>query len=289
MKYNCFINDSSIEGNSIDELLQQLEIEIGFYDYESQVASIKDNIQSLTPNTPIIFEENENLSVMAKLEYAPHHNKDVHKILYKPSYKLWLHAVVHELMHLEMYIKASQCHRGVIFKKNFENDLYFNRQFGTAFSKLIPRIGADKVTHLQRMIHDSLITQLLSCPLDLFVEQHIHDRYKGIVLLQLASLLAQERININQYNDSTVSLMPPKIVSVNKILCLTSSLLLKELFGLDFLDLYNAKKSEKSMALDFFEEYHAYRDTFTDGDEYELYDYYSESLNIGHIVNKLKE
>ena len=289
MKYNVEIANSHFGGNTIDELLLQLEKAAGSADYMGQVNIIKTSIQLITPSFPIILEENDNQRVLAHLEYGPHHGKPFHKISYKPSFKIWLHAVVHELMHLEMYTKASQKHRGIIFKSNIENDINFINRFGTAFKRLAPRIGEENIPKLRRMVQDGLITQMLSCPLDLFVEQHIYERYKGLAILQLMSLLNQEKININQHHDSTVSLMPPKIVSVNKILCLTTSLMLKEFYELDFIQLYDASKHEIQMANDFYEEYQAYRETYKDGDEYELYDYYIENLDMEGIINKVNE
>ena len=289
MKYNVEIANTQFGGDTIDELLLQLEKVADSTNYMEQVDSIKSSIQKLTPSFPIILEENDNQRVLAHLEYGPHHEKPFHKISYKPSFKIWLHAVIHVLMHLEMYTKATLCHRGVIFKKGIDSDIYFNTRFGATFTRLIPRIGEENVPQLRRMVQDGLITQLLSCPLDLFVEQHIHDRYQGLVLLQLMSLLNQERININQHRDPSVKLMPQKIVSVNKVLCLTTSLLLKEFYRLDFIQLFGASKHEIQMANDFFEEYQAYRETYKDGDEYELYDYFTENLDMAGIINKVNE
>ena len=289
MKYTFVVSNTRIEGNSIDELLLQLENAVGIADYTTLVEEIKESIQTLDPQMPILFEENENQNFLAHLEYGRHHNTPYHKVVYKKSFVYWQHSVVHELMHLEMYIKASKIGKGNVFKKNKANDTYFKQTFGAAFRKLIPRYGIEMAKELQKMVQDGIITQLLSCPLDLFVEQHIYDRYKDIAVLQLLSLLHQERTNINQYSDPTVSFMPPKIVSVNKTLCLTNSMRLKEFYGLDFLDEYKSTKKEKELASEFYEEFQAYRATYNDSDEYELYDYFSQELNIERIVNKQPE
>lgn len=177
MKYSVEIANKLIDGNTIDELLLQLGKVADSADYMQQVDSIKSSVQELTPSIPIILEENDGQRVLAHLEYGPHHEKPFHKISYKPSFSIWLHAVVHELMHLEMYTKATQSHPGIMFKKGVENDRYFNSRFGATFLRLIPRIGEENIPQLRQMVQDGIITQLLSCPLDLFVEQHIHDRY----------------------------------------------------------------------------------------------------------------
>lgn len=289
MKYNFVISNIRIEGNSIDELLQQTEKVTGVVDYTALVENIKSSIQNLDPQMPIILEENENQSFLAHLEYGRHHGTPYHKIVYKKSFVYWQHSVVHELMHLEMYIKASKAGKGYVIKKNIANDIYFKHAFGAAFRKLIPRYGIEMVEGLQKMVQDGIITQLLSCPLDLFVEQYIYDRYKDIAVLQLLSLLHQERTNISQYSEPIVSLMPPKIVSVNKVLCLTNSMRLSEFYGLDFHDCYKANGHERKLSAELYEEFLAYKDSFNDGDEYELYDYFSESLGVENIVNKVKE
>lgn len=188
-----------------------------------------------------------------------------------------------------MYIKASKVNNGYVFKKNAENDKFFAVAYGANFRKLVPMYGIQTVQGLQKIVQDGLITLSLSTPLDLFVEQHIHDRYKDLELLQVFSLLHQEKINITQYLDSSVALMPPKIVSVNKVFCMTNSLRLKEFYGLDFLDEYKSGKKEKGLAEEFYEEFQAYKETYNDSDEYELYDYFSQSLGIERIVNKVKE
>ncbi len=289
MKYNLEILDNKVCGDSIDALLLQLDKLASSKDYDSLVEGIKCSIQALDPEFPIILEEDENQSFLAHLEYGRHHHTPYHKVVYKKSFVYWQHSVVHELMHLEMYIKASKAGKGNVFKKNKANDTYFKQTFGAAFRKLIPRYGTEMVEGLQKMVQDGIITQLLSCPLDLFVEQHIHDRYKDIAVLQLLSLLHQERTNIGQYSEPIVALMPPKIVSVNKTLCLINSMRLKEFYGLDFLDCYKTNTHERKQSVELYQEYHAYKNTYNDGDEYELFDYFSEALGVENVVNRVKE
>ena len=136
MKYKVNIANIQIGGDTIDEMILQLQSVVGSADYTGQVAAIMDSIQSLTPEMPIVFEENDTQSVLAHLEYGPHHGRPFHKISYKPSYKLWLHAAAHELMYLEMYTKATLCQRGIVFKRNEANDISFNKRFGQAFTRL---------------------------------------------------------------------------------------------------------------------------------------------------------
>ena len=60
---------------------------------------------------------------------------------------------------------------------------------------------------------------------------------------------------------------------------MVTSLHLKELFGLNFLNYYKPNQQEMKEAEDLYEEYKAYRDDYKSGEEYDMVMYFIEQLD----------
>lgn len=286
MELSAKLDNKNIIANSLDEMLSKLDAYIIDEECTKAVDVIKDEVQKLDPEYPIILEENDKQFVAAHLEFGRHHGKNYHKVSYKRNYKCWQHAVIHELMHLDMYLRAEKQGHLYAFRRSADNDSYYNKSFGIGFRKFEGRFGKEGASEFAHMIQEGMITLLISAPLDLFVEQRIFDRYKELRPLQLQSLLAQQKQNIIQHHDKTVLQLPPKLLSSNKILCLVYEMQVRELYDIELLQEFDANKHEVEIATDFYEEYKAIIESYADGDEYELYDYFTESLDFVELIDK---
>ena len=74
-------------------------------------------------------------------------------------------------------------------------------------------------------------------------------------------------------------MIPPLIVSASTRMNLVTSMHAKELYGIDFIDSYQASKADMECAKDLYEEYKAYSNCLQ-GDEYDLVEYFVESLDL---------
>lgn len=289
MNYTIEIAGHKIEADYIGDLVSQLTVLTRDLDLMELIHQIQEEVQALDPETTIVIEEDENQRVLSHMEFANEAHPDSHRITYRKDHGTWQHAVINSLMHLEMHILAKKAGRNVSFKKEKDNEIYFFNTFGTAFARLIPRVGLDNARQFFYSVLNGLAAHVMNCPLDLFAEQRVFARYKDAAMIQLLALLNQEIANIAHLLDNPNTPLPPKIVSIERVYCMISSQLLKEFYGLDLLPLYNAPKKDIALAKDLFEEYQAYIADYHDGDEFDLYDYFAETMDIDKILKKVEE
>lgn len=236
----------------------------------------------------VIAESVENLDLIAQLQYSKTHKRDYHKIIYNPTKKYYEHFMMHELMHLDMNLAASNVSKNKILYSDEGCTCAFLKKFN--FGALKKRFGNDVVANFINKMQRGISLQLLNCPLDLLVEDKIYDNYPDFRPIQLLSLFAQEEENIKSIEQtSKMKEIPSKIVSINKVLNIVSSLHFKDLYGYDFIYRYKATKSELDTAIDLYEEYKAYRGDYQPGEEYDLVTYFIESLDCEDIVKFMNE
>lgn len=128
-------------------------------------------------------------------------------------------------------------------------------------------------------MHEGLMLQIMNCPLDLFVEKRMYDKYPIVKAAQLLSLMHQETLNRESIVKGQQSLLPKSIVTASKIMNIVTSMHLEKLFGLRFYQYYKPTNAEFETAKDLYEEYLAYYD-YQPGEEYELVEYFAETLGV---------
>lgn len=128
-------------------------------------------------------------------------------------------------------------------------------------------------------MHEGLMVQIMNCPLDLFVEKRMYDKYPIVKAAQLLSLMHQETLNQESIAKGQQGIFPKSIVTASKIMNIVSSIHLEKLFGLRFYQNYKPTKAEFETAKDLYEEYLAYHD-YKPGEEYELVEYFAETLGM---------
>jgi len=136
-----------------------------------------------------------------------------------------------------------------------------------------------------------LMIQTLNSPLDLYVEQMIHDNYPEMRPLQMLSLVDMHLENIQSVTRAANSAIPTKVISVNRTMNVVSALQLQEMYGFNLAPHFKATRHEMELAQDLYEEWKAYFfDSETKpGDEYELLEYFSQNLGVDDFISMVNE
>lgn len=246
--------------------------------YINVMLGIKDAIELDTKNR-IEIEEDDKLEVSAKLQYGKVYNRDYNLVKYNPKMPYMEHLVIHELMHLDMALEASKRGHNMIVFSNNDNKLAFRNKYALWINNIVNKIGHSKAMGVVDKLQDGLMVQIMNCPLDLFVEKRMYDKYPIIKAAQLLSLMNQETLNQESIMKGQQSIFPQSIVNASKIMNIVSSMHLERLFGLRFYQNYKPTKAEFETAKDLYEEYLAYED-YKPGEEYELVQYFAETLGM---------
>lgn len=247
-------------------------------------AGIKDELEDVN-HIPIRFEEDRNLKIYAKLEYAITHGKKEHVIKYNPDRQFVDHLFIHEMMHLKMGQKATKAGRGKVVTSTEQTKAAFYRRYFKFMKNSYKYLSSQEMSKIMTQLADGLNLQLMNCPMDLLVEHNIYATYKQVRPFQLLSLYHTELDNIkNVQSADKGNVFPREIIKANKIMILVSTLHFKDMYGLDLIKNYHPTKAELDQAMDLYDEYKAYVDTFKDGDEYELLEYFVSSLNMEELI-----
>jgi tetratricopeptide (TPR) repeat protein len=250
------------------------------YNYNDVFLGIKDIIEEHY-HADIRVEEDDELKVYAQLQYGPTRGRSWHLLRYNPKRPFVPHLLVHELMHLDMMLEDNESGLGakVVYSSN-DNEASFRSKFSQWYKQLIAKIGHTKATDIIGQVHNGLMLQSMNCPLDLFVEQRMFDKYKIIRPIQLLSLFAQEQENIRAIEGTMkASFIPAAIVRASKIMNIVTSMHFEHLFGIRLYQYYKPTKNEFDTAKELYEEYQAYNDA-KPGEEYDLITYFAQTLDL---------
>ena len=246
---------------------------------------IKDELEAID-HVNIRFEENKTLQVLAKLEYAPLHGAKEHIVKYNPEKEFVDHMFVHEMMHLKMNQQATLAGKGKAVISSESTRSAFNRRYLRFTQKTHKQLSPSSISDIMEHLADGLCLQLMNCPLDLFVEHMIYTTYKDMRPIQLVSLFHQEMNNIEGLKDANKEgLFPKEIVKANKVMNIATSMHLKEMYGIDIIREYHPTKQEYDQAKDLYDEFRAYLNTYHPGDEYEMMEYFVQSLDMEDLID----
>ena len=246
---------------------------------------IKDELEEID-HVNIRFEENKTLQVLAKLEYAPLHGAKEHIVKYNPEKEFVDHMFVHEMMHLKMNQQATLAGKGKAVISSESTRSAFNRRYLRFMQKTHKQLPPSSISDIMEHLADGLCLQLMNCPLDLFVEHMIYTTYKDMRPIQLVSLFHQEMNNIEGLKDANKEgLFPKEIVKANKVMNIATSMHLKEMYGIDIIREYHPTKQEYDQAKDLYDEFKAYLNTYHPGDEYEMMEYFVQSLDMEDLID----
>lgn len=220
--------------------------------YMNVVLGIKDEIE-MKYNQKIEIEEDDTLDLSAKLEYGPTHHRDYHLIKYNPKKPFMEHLAIHEMMHLQMNLEADKVNNNKVIISNNDNVIAFRTKYAAWIKKLVNRFEHSKAMNLVEQIHRGYMLQVMNCPLDLFVEKRMYDKYPIVRAIQLLSLMEQETYNIKAIKGSENSkFVPLDIVQNSKVMNIVTSMHFEHLFGLRFYQEYKPTRAQFDQAKDFY-------------------------------------
>jgi Tfp pilus assembly protein PilF len=251
--------------------------------------AIKDELEAVD-HIKILIKEDKDLMVNARFEYALTHHEKEHIIRYNPDKEYIDHLFVHEMMHLKMQQQATLNHRGkaVVFTQPCQKA--FDKKFKVFMQRRHKELPQNKLNEALRFMCEGIGTQLSSCPLDLFVEHMMYSDYPIMRPIQMLSLFHLEEVNIDAIKKGELGgLFPNEIVRASKVMNIVSSLHFKELYGFNFVNQYKPTKAEYNQALDLYEEFKAYLNTYKSGDEYEMMEYFVQSFNMEDFLEIVDE
>ncbi len=235
--------------------------------------------------------KDESQPTAAKIEFAEVHNREAHRIKYKPSYPAVEHLLMHELVHLEFVMEARKAginqlfvstqHQKALFIKNIETDIKRLKVLG--FSE-------DSIAKLCVDLFDGINRQIFNTPIDLFIENFLYHEFPELRAYQFYSLynMVKEGLNATTKKE-IVELMPKSVLSQSKIFNLVFALQFKDLYGIDLLSDFKATGSELSQANKFYNEYLEYKDDRKPAEEYELVANWAEDLKLEKYFELIDE
>lgn len=250
---------------------------------------IKDELEAVD-HINIRFDEDRSLVVNARFEYAPTHNTKEHVIRYNPDKEYIDHLFVHEMMHLKMQQQATLCRRGKAVVFNSTCQRAFDKRFKGFMQKRHKELSPQRLNDALKFMCEGIGTQLSSCPLDLFVEHMMYSDYPIMRAIQMLSLFHMEEVNIDAIRKGEQDgFFPGEIVRASKVMNIVTCLHFKELYGFNFINQYKPTKAEYNQALDLYEEFKAYQNTYKHGDEYEMMEYYVQSFKMEEFLEIVDE
>lgn len=250
---------------------------------------IKDELEQVD-HTTIRFVEDKSINVLAKLEYAPMHAAKEHILRYNPDKEYVNHLFIHEMMHLKMSQKATLEHRGKAVISSERTRSSFNKRYMKFMQSKHKHLPSDELKKVMAGLADGLGLQLMNCPLDLFVEHMMYTDYPVVRPIQLLSLFHQEVDNVNAVKQTAkADFFPREITSANKVMNIVTSMHFKDIYGINLIGQYQPTKQEYNMAKDLYDEFKAYLDSYKVGDEFEMMEYFVQSLNMEELVEIIDE
>lgn len=258
------------------------------FDYSIELGIEKQKLSKET-SVPLYIEEDKNLPVYARLEYYISRHRDYNRVVYNPQKKYYEHLLMHEFMHLEMCSEASKTSSNKITTSGDEELSAFKKWIAPELGKLRSHLTSDHLEKFVSQLHNGLMLQVTNSPLDLLVEDRIYNNYPKMRPLQMLSLVEMELANVESVTKASGSEIPFKIVSANRIMNMVSSMHLQELYGFNILPHYRPTALEKKKAEDLYEEYKEYRKDYKPGEEYELLEYFAETLGLDSFFKMVNE
>ena len=228
-----------------------------------------------------VFED-DNISTVAKIEFAERHNRDKHIVKYKTTYPAVEHLVMHELVHLDFVIQARAENLNQVFISTQQNKQNFIRTIQTTIQKL-ENMGVDKrmADKFIDGVFDGINLQTYNTPIDVFIEDFLYKDYTELRPFQFLSLFNLLQEAIKSVTDKRVlDIAPKNIVSKTKTYSLVNAMQFKELFGLDLMPEFNANTTELKLAETFYKEFTTYKDKRKPGQEFEVVQHWAKQLDL---------
>ena len=258
------------------------------FDYTIEIGQQKKKLSEMT-DVPLRIEEDKMLNVHARLEYYISRHRKYNRVVYNPTRNYHEHLLMHEFMHLEMNIDASKVSSNKIATSGADELAAFRKWINPELVKIKSKLTLDHLEKFVEQLFNGLMLQVINSPLDLLVEDRIYTNYPQMRPLQMLSLVEIELGNVESVTQGAKSGIPRKVVSANRIMNVVSAMHLQELYGFNIAPHYKATPHEMKQAEDLYEEYKAYREDYKPGEEYDLLEYFAETLGLDNFFKLVNE
>ena len=251
--------------------------------YQTQVAE--------RSSKPVRLEERAELSETAKLEVAETHGRSFHTVVLKPGARHQAHNTMHELVHLDFICEAREVDENELFTSADHTRAAFDRDHRDLPDKLAGQgLSEKQIEHFADSIYGGILGHLYNAPIDLFIEQKLHDEFPDLRPLQLASLVDLMRSYIKSATDDQIrTLTPERIHRASTVLNLTHALHLKDLYGADFVHDFRAERRIRKLAEKLYEQFREIKDDRLPGEEYELIEEWGQKLGLQNYFDLVHE
>ncbi len=226
--------------------------------------------------------EDDHIETTAKLEIAEIYKRSHHTVKHRSNIPGKIAVILHELIHLHYINQARKEGTNKYFgiKKNgiekFKQSL--KKWIAGLRKKGYPR---DAVENVIKQMYDGLNLQVYNAPIDLFIEDEIHNSQPEIRPIHFAAYFNNilQAINATTSKDA-VNLFPGQFISKSKIYSLVGALHFKELYGADLTSLFKGTKKDISTAQSLYREFNDYRHDRKPGEEYDLVENWGNDLGL---------
>ena len=193
-----------------------------------------------------------------------------------------VHHVMHELVHLDFISEAREADENEVFTSNDKTRAAFDREYRSLVRDLEAQgLGEEKIQHFADSVYSGILGHLYNAPVDLFIEQKLHDEFPELRPLQLAALIDLMREYVKSATDDQVqALTPEQIHRANTVLNLTHALHLRDLYGADFVHDFRADRRARKLAEKLYEQFLEIKDDRLPGEEYELIEDWGHKLGL---------
>ena len=218
----------------------------------------------------------------AKIEFAENYNREKHIVKYKPSYPAVEHLIMHELVHLDLVIKARKDGLNQLFISNQSHKRDFIKTLEPTIQQFQKMgLSENKITQYCNSLFDGLNLQALNTPIDLFIEDFLFREFSELRPYQFLSIYGLIQEGIKAVTDKEIiELFPSEIISKSKVYNIVNALQYKELYGIDLVKNFQATPNELKQANAFYQEFLQYKDDKEPAEEYELVLHWAEDLQL---------
>jgi Flp pilus assembly protein TadD len=239
----------------------------------------------------IIALEDEDIPTAAKIEFAENYNRKEHVIKFKAGYPAVEHLQMHELVHLDLVNQARKEGVNQLFISTQVQKSDFIKTLEPTINKLHKMdISEQSISEYCSSLFDGLNLQVYNTPIDIFIEDFLHDQFPELNPYQFISEYALIKEGIKATTDKQiVDLSPGDILSKSKIYNLVNALLFKDLYGIDLIKEFKATPTEMRLADKFYQEFLEYRYDKEPGEEYELVLHWAQDLSLDRYFELVEE
>lgn len=247
--------------------------------FKQLVNEVVDKLQR-NDHLPIHFKRDDTLQVAARLEYGPTHGRLEHIVVYNPSKPIYDYLSIHELTHLKMMQHDTVAKTGYVFAAKQDGWEKFKNDYSQDVKERLKSIPEADPESFMKQIFDGQGTQVLSCPLDLFVDTIIYSDYPQLRPLQFLWLYSEELEFIGNINSTDLDIFPADLLRNNKVMNIVSSLVFRRLYCVNILNQFKATASDFQTAEKLYQDFLDTADNLRPGDEYRLVKTFIETLGV---------